>query len=114
MGASTATYLSRADRIALRSVTRNLVNGARVLTRVLRRRRATRPAVRVVPTIVNSTVRTLARRAARGQPVTRRLAGRVMAAHTRRILSSPRACATAISNNMRAARIAAKPRRRGA
>jgi hypothetical protein len=68
--------------------------------------------VRVVPTIVNSTVRTLAKRAARGQPVTKRTAAKVMAAHTRKILGNPRACATAIHNNVRASRVAAKPRRR--
>jgi hypothetical protein len=109
-GAATVAVISARDRAALRQILPHLVRGAAVLTRILRRRRVTRPAVRAVPTIVRRTTRTLARRAAAGQPVTRRAAGRVMATQTRRVLSSPRACTAAIVRNQRATRVAARPR----
>jgi hypothetical protein len=110
VGAATVTTISPRDRAALRAILPHLVRGAAILTRILRRRRITRPAVRVVPTIVRGTARTLAARAAAGQPVTRRAAGRVMAAQTRRVLSSPRTCTRAIVRNQRATRVAARPR----
>ncbi|HEX6675027.1 MAG TPA: hypothetical protein VF486_08380 [Actinomycetes bacterium] len=109
-GAATVAVISARDRAALRAILPHLVRGAAILTRILRRRRITRPAVRVVPTIVRRTTRTLARRAAAGQPVTRRVAGRVMAAQTRRVLSSPRTCTRAIVRNQRATRVAARSR----
>ncbi|HEX8863119.1 MAG TPA: hypothetical protein VGC06_29295 [Actinomycetes bacterium] len=110
MGAATVAVISARDRAALRRILPHLVRGTAILTRILRRRRITRPAVRAVPTIVRRTTRTLARRAAAGQPVTRQTAGRVMAAHTRRVLSNPRVCTRAIVRNQRATRIAARPR----
>jgi hypothetical protein len=104
VGAAVVTTLSAADRAALRRLLAHLVRGAAVLTRILRRRRLTRPAIRAVPAIVRSTVRTLRRQAAAGAPVSRRTAGRVMAAVTRRVLGSPRLCARAIVQNVTAAR----------
>jgi hypothetical protein len=101
VGAAAARILSRTDRRSLRRMLPHLVRGVAILTRILRRRRATRPAVRAVPTIVRRTVRTLARRAATGRPITRAAAGRVMAAQTRRVLGSPRTCARAIQRNVR-------------
>jgi hypothetical protein len=44
---------------------------------------------------VRRTAATLARRVARGQPVTPRLAARTLAGQTARVLSSPRQCAHA-------------------
>ncbi len=118
IGAAVVTTLSNADRARIYSVLANLNRGAAALTRILRRRRATRPFVRTVPTIVRSTARTLARRAASGRPVTPRVAGRVMASSTRRVLGSPRYTAAAIRRNLRGARIATRARqqtvRRGA
>jgi hypothetical protein len=110
IGASTVTAISPRDRAALRAILPHLVRGTAILTRILRRRRITRPAVRAVPTIVRGTARTLATRAAAGRPVTRQAAGRVMAAQTRRVLSSPRACTRAIVRNQRATRVAARTR----
>ncbi len=107
-GAATTAILSRADRAALRRVLPHLVRGTAVLTRILRRRRVTRPAVRAVPTIVRRTANTLTRRAATGQPVTRRTAARVMANQTRRVLGSPRTCAAALQRNVRASRAVAR------
>jgi hypothetical protein len=109
-GAATLAVISPRDRAALRRILPHLVRGSAILTRILRRRRITRPAVRAVPTIVRRTSRTLVRRAAAGQPVTRRAAARVMATQTRRVLSSPRTCTRAIVRNQRATRVAARPR----
>src|SRR5262249_2583735 len=89
MGAAVATVLSPRDRRALRRLLPHLVRGASVLTRILRRRRATRPAVRAVPTIMRRTVARLKRQVAAGQPVTRRAAGRAAAVEGRRGLSKP-------------------------
>jgi len=111
-GAAAATTLSAADRRTLHRVLPHLVRGTAVLTRVLRASRATRPAVRAVPTVVRRTARTLARRAAAGQPVTRRTAARAMAAQTRRVIGSPRACAAALQRNVRATRAVARQRQR--
>jgi hypothetical protein len=101
-GAAVVTTLSAADRAALRRLIPHLIRGAAILTRILRMRRITRPAVRTVPLIVRQTARALRRRAASGAPVTRRTAGAIMANVTRRVLSSPRACALAIGRNARA------------
>ena len=79
---------------------------------MLRSRRLTRPAVRIVPTIIRHTAQTLKKRAAAGQPVTRRTAARVMAGQTRRVLSSPRMCAHALQRNIRAKRAATRTTRR--
>src|SRR2546429_279270 len=46
VGASTATIISASDRRALRQILPHLVRGTAILTRILRRRRASRPAVR--------------------------------------------------------------------
>ncbi|MEA2256192.1 MAG: hypothetical protein QOG35_2237 [Solirubrobacteraceae bacterium] len=105
IGASTATIISPRDRATLQTVLPHMVRGTAVLTRILRRRRATAPFVRAVPTITQNTARTLARRAAAGQPVTRRTAGRVMAAQTRRVLGNPRTCTRAVRRNIRAAAV---------
>ena len=104
MGAAVATVLSPRDRRALRRLLPHLVRGAAVLTRILRRRRITRPAVRAVPTIMRRTVATLKRQAAAGQPITRRAAGRAAATQVRRVLGSPAACAAAIQQNVRVSR----------
>jgi hypothetical protein len=104
IGAATVATLTPRQRRQLRRVLAHLVRGSAILTRVLRQRRITRPAVRTVPFIVNSTARTLTRAAAQGQPVTRRTAGRVMAAHTRRVIARPQTCARVIERNVRVAR----------
>jgi len=60
--------------------------------------------VRAVPAIVRTATRQLARQAARGRPITRPLAARVLARQTRRVLSNPRACALAVARNVRGTR----------
>ena len=112
VGAAAVTTLSAADRAALRRLIPHLVRGAAVLTRLLRRRRITRPAVRTVPLIVRQTARTLRRRAASGAPVTRRVAGQVMGSVTRKVLGNPRVCALAIGKNVKASMRSKRGRRR--
>jgi hypothetical protein len=104
IGAATVSALSPRERRELRRVMAHLVRGTAILTRLLRRRRITRPAVRTVPLIVHQTAKTLSRQAANGRPVTRQQAARVMARHTQRVLSSPRICTRAIARNARVAR----------
>lgn len=69
-----------------------LIRGVARVTRTLRRNPATRPLVRAVPTIVRRTTSALARRAARGRPVTPQVAVRTLAGQTARVLSDPRQC----------------------
>jgi hypothetical protein len=110
IGAATMVVLSPRDRRALRALVPNLVRGAAILTRILRMRRATRAFVPVVPEIMRRTVRTLKRGAATGRPVTRKLAGAVMANQTRRVLSSPKYCAAVLRRNVRATKAVGRQR----
>lgn len=111
-GAATVTVISPADRRALRRILPHMVRGTAILTRILRRRRATRAAVRAVPTIMRRSVKNLKRQAARGIPITRRRAARAVAKQVRRVLSNPRACAAAITRNVKVSRAYKRPRRR--
>ena len=111
-GAATVTVISPADRRAMRRILPHLVRGTAILTRILRRRRVTRPVVRVVPTIMRRAVKDLKRQAAKGIPITRRRAARAAAKQVRRVLSSPRACAAAITRNVKVSRAYKRPRRR--
>jgi hypothetical protein len=110
-GASTVTMISAADRRALRRILPYLVRGVAILTRILRRRRHTRPLVRAVPTIVRRTVRDLKRKAAKGVPITRKTAARAAAKQVRKVLGSPRACSAAIKRNLKVSRAYKRPRR---
>lgn len=115
-GAAALTVISPRDRRALRRILPHMIRGTAILTRILRRRRATRPVVRAVPTVMRLAVRDLKRQAARGLPITRRRAAITTAKHVRRVLSSPKACATAIQRNVKVSRgykrPTAQPRRR--
>jgi hypothetical protein len=111
-GAATATVISPSDRRALRRVLPHLVRGTAILTRILRRRRMTRPMVRVVPTIMRRAVKDLKRQASKGIPITRKRAARAAAKQVRRVLSSPHACRAAITRNIKVSRAYKRPRRR--
>ena len=112
IGAAAIASLSRRDRAVLRRLLPNLTRGVAVLTRLLRQRRATRPAIRTIPTIVRRTARSLVRQAQTGRPVTLRTAARTMAAQTRRVIGSPSVCAATITRNVRATASAANAARR--
>jgi len=111
-GAATLTVISPKDRRALRRILPHMVRGTAILTRILRRRRLTRPMVRAVPSIMRRTVKDLKRQAARGIPITRKHAARAAAKQVRRVLGSPRACAAAITRNVKVSRAYKRPRRR--
>jgi len=102
IGAATVTVLSPRDRAELRRLLPHMVRAVCVLTRLLRQRRLTRPAVRAVPLIVQRSGRVLARRAAAGRPVNRRVAARVMSRQVRSVLGSPRQTTAALRRNVQA------------
>lgn len=110
VGAATVASLSPRERAALRRVLPNLVRGAALLLRLMRRRRGARVGIRTIPTIVRRTARTLSQRSAGGRPVTRGAAARAMSTQTRRVLGSPRASAAALQRNMAGTRAVARPR----
>jgi len=110
-GAAAVTVISPRDRRALRRILPYLVRGTAILTRILRRRRVTRPVVRAVPTIIRRTVRDLKRQATRGVPITRRTAARAAIRQVRRVLSSPKACTAAVARNLKVSRSYKRPRR---
>ena len=95
-GAAAVTVISPADRRALRRILPHLVRGTAILTRILRKRRITRPAVRAVPTIVRRTIKDLKKQAARGVPINRKTAAKAAAKQVKKVLSSPKACSAAI------------------
>jgi hypothetical protein len=111
-GAATVTVISPADRRALRRILPYLVRGTAILTRILRKRRITRPAVRAVPTIMRRTVKSLKRQAAKGIPITRKHAARAAAKQIRRVLGSPKACKAAIVRNVKVSRKYKRPHHR--
>lgn len=110
-GAAALTVISPPDRRALRRILPHLVRGTAILTRILRRRRITRPMVRAVPTIMRRTVKDLKRQARKGVPITRRRAARAAAKQVRHVLSSPKACKTAVARNLKVSRSYKRPRR---
>ena len=112
VGASAVTVISPPDRRALRKILPHMVRGTAILTRILRKRRVTRPAVRVVPTIVRRAVKDLKRQAAKGIPITRKRAAVAAAKQVRKVLGSPKACAAAITRNVKVSRAYKRPRRR--
>lgn len=111
-GAAALTVISPKDRRALRRILPHLIRGTAILTRILRRRKATCPMVRVVPTIVRRTIRDLKKQAARGVPLTRKRAAVAAAKQVRRVLGSPRACAAAITRNAKVSKAYKRPTRR--
>jgi hypothetical protein len=110
-GAAVMTTLSPRDRRELRRLLPNLVRAVALMTRLLRRRRATRPAVRAMPLVVSRTIKSLRRQAAKGRPVTKRSAARTMARQVQQVIGNPRVCAAAIRRNVRVSRRMRSPRR---
>ena len=111
IGSATAIVLSPADRDVLRGVLPSINRGVAVLTRILRRSAATRPAVRAIPTIVKRSAVSLRKQAASGRPITRPAAARAVATQTRKVLSSPITCAKAVRRNVSATRAVAQKAR---
>ena len=101
-GAATVMALSAKERAVLRDVIPRLVQVTCVLTRLLRRKRATRPVVRVLPTLVKSTAAPLVRRVETGKPVTGPVVARVMKTQTRKLLTKPAVTKAAVKRNAKA------------
>lgn len=100
VGAATAVLLSgTSERMKHKHIIPDLVRGSAVLTRILRRRRITRPAVRVVPTIVRRTARRLTEGIAAGKVATKRAAGRAMALETLHVMGNSEALRRALEVN---------------
>ncbi|MGC4109537.1 MAG: hypothetical protein QM747_03740 [Nocardioides sp.] len=90
IGSAVTMSLTARDRRQLEALLPQLLKGATVITRILRRHPATRQGVRLVPGIMDSSVRTLARYAATGRPLRPADVGAVLGASTRRVLGDPR------------------------
>jgi len=110
--AAAMTVISPADRVALRRVLPQMIRGITILTRILRRRRLSRPVVRLGPAIMRRSIRILKNQAGSGRPISSRAAARVMASQVSRTLRSPRRCALGIVKNARAVRSVTSPQRR--
>ena len=91
-GAATATAL-KPKSASMQKVTPYVVKGAAKLTKTLRKSSSTRPLVKMVPTIARLTNKTLGKQAVKGKKITRPLAAKVMATHTKKVLSNPKTCA---------------------
>jgi hypothetical protein len=111
VGASVVTTLSPRDRRAFQRILPNLVRATALITRLLRRRRVSRPFVRVMPTVVRRTIKSLKRQAAQGRPITKRVAARTMARHVRQVIARPRVCAAALRRNIQVSRRMRRPQR---
>lgn len=66
-----------------------LIRGLAGVTRMLRRRPATRQLVRTLPQVVRRTAASLARQTAQGRPVTPQAAVRTLAQQTARVIGNP-------------------------
>lgn len=86
---------------AVTRVAPQLTRGIGKLARGLHRRPGARPLLRAVPTIARRTVHSIARQAARNQPVTPRTAVRTLARQTQRVLGSPQQRAHALRRHDR-------------
>ncbi|GGO84068.1 hypothetical protein GCM10011584_00750 [Nocardioides phosphati] len=89
IGSAVTVTLSQRQMRELEELLPQLLRGASVLTRILRRNPGTRQAVRFVPGIVNATSRHLAHRIATGQPVGPTEIGAALGGSTRRVLTNP-------------------------
>ena len=97
-GGITNTIAAKAP-LQVKAVSPTLSSASARLTKVMKNNPATKPLVKVVPTIAKKTVATLARKAAKGKPVTPAIAKRVMAKQAMRVLSSPSELTKAIAKN---------------
>jgi hypothetical protein len=84
---------------AVKRISPILVRRSARLARVLRRSRRSRPLVRAIPTITRRTVAALSKRARSGKPVTRKIAAATLARQTRKVLTSPKRTARALTHN---------------
>lgn len=110
-GAATATAL-KPKSASMQKVTPHLVKGAAKLTKTLRKSSTTRPLVKMVPTIARLTNKTLNKQAVKGKKITRPLAAKVMATHTKKVLSNPTTCAKTLVKTSQKLKKASKTRKK--
>ncbi len=110
-GAAAVTVIAPRDRRPLRRILPHLVRGTAILTRILRRRRVTRPAIRAVPTIIRRTVKDLKWQAGKGKRISRKTAARAVAKQVKRVLGNTRASTAAVGRNFKVSRSYKRPRR---
>ncbi len=99
MVAAAAGKVLPAKSAAVRKVAPNIIRGARILTKVLRKDRDRNKTSRLVPLVVNPIVRRTGKeltKLAKQKKVTPRDAAKVMALQTKKVLSSPTTCAKAV------------------
>ncbi len=104
VGAATVMVLTPRERRVLEQLVPQLVRATTVLSRLMRRRRVTRRAIRVIPTVVKATARPLAAAAVRGHPPTASVAGRVLTQQTRTVLTHPAVTRAVMRRNAAAVR----------
>ncbi|WP_166533683.1 hypothetical protein [Blastococcus xanthinilyticus] len=104
VGAATVMVLTPRERRVLEQLIPQLVQATTVLSRLMRRRRVTRPAIRVIPTVVKATARPLVAAAVRGHPPTTSVAGRVLTQQTRTVLTRPAVTRAVMKRNAAAVR----------
>lgn len=76
-----------------------LIRGISNVTRRLRNNPATQQLVRTLPTVARNTVRSLARQAAQGRPISPQAAVRTLAQQTSRVVGNPRQATQAYRRN---------------
>ncbi|MGY1985427.1 hypothetical protein ACI792_04305 [Blastococcus sp. SYSU DS0669] len=104
VGAATVMVLTPRERRVLEQLIPQLVQATTLLSRLMRRRRVTRPAIRVIPTVVKATARPLVAAAVRGHPPTTGVAGRVLTQQTRTVLTRPAVTRAVMKRNAAAVR----------
>lgn len=67
----------------------NMVRSLQGVAKTLRQSPRTRPLVRTLPTVARRATADLARQAARGRPITPRVASRAVARHTAKVIGNP-------------------------
>lgn len=97
-GGVTIHILSHAP-MSVQRVSPILVRRSARLAHLLRRSPRTRPFLKTLPAINRNTVATLAKKAAKGKPITPRTAVRTMAKQTMRVIGNPQRAATALVKN---------------
>lgn len=104
IGAATATALGRSDEARIRALVPYLVNGAAVLSQVIRKQPETRPMLRAIPEVARLTHRELSRRILSGRPVNRKTAARAFYQQAQQMLTDPQLCGNTLYRNIRAQR----------
>jgi len=97
-GAITITITSRAP-MAVKHVAPAMAAATGRIAKQMASNPSTRPLIRVLPSAMRDVAGTLAKKAKKGKPVTKRTAARVMIKQVKRTLKSPKKLTRALANN---------------